>query len=100
MEDLCQGGKFINPVFTGKLAIYLSWYLPGRSYQDWRPSPLCCYKPLLGSVKDVSSSDSTSVHLVVDHLEFRETDDLVWCLDQTTREEVDCLCGVLAVANV
>jgi hypothetical protein len=91
---------FINPIFTGKLVIYPAWYLPGRSYQDWRPCLYAATNTLLGGVKDISSSDGTSMHLVVYHLELGEADDLVWCLYQATSEEVNGLCGVLAVADV
>lgn len=40
------------------------------------------------------------MHLVVDHLELRESNDLEWRLDQATSVEVDGLGAVLAVADV
>jgi hypothetical protein len=40
------------------------------------------------------------VHLVVDHLELRKTNDLEGCLDHATSEEVNGLGAVLAVTDV
>jgi hypothetical protein len=55
---------------------------------------------LSGGVEDVSSSNGTGMHLIVHHLELGKTDDLVWCLDQTTSEEINSFCAVLSVADI
>jgi len=55
---------------------------------------------LLRCIKDISSSNGTLVHEVVDHWQFRETDDLEWCLDETAAEEFDGFGGVAAVADI
>jgi len=88
-----------------KLAIHSTWY-PFRTHlATLAPLSLvdldqATFDILLGGVKDVSSSDGTSVHLVVYHLELGEPNDLEGCLDQPTSKEFDSLCTVLAVADV
>ena len=92
--------KFIDPVLTGKLAIYPTWYRPVVLIRIGAVHRKVAASDLLGGVKDVASSDGTSVHLVVDHLQLGQTDDLEWCLDQATSEEFDGLCAVLAISDV
>jgi hypothetical protein len=55
---------------------------------------------LLARVQDVSARDLARLHLVVDHLQLRQADDLEWGLDEAAREEVNRLCAVLAVTDV
>jgi hypothetical protein len=55
---------------------------------------------LFAGVQDISSSDLTLVHLIVDHLKLRKSNDLEWCLDQAASVEVNGFGAVLAIADV
>jgi hypothetical protein len=55
---------------------------------------------LLARVQDVSARDLARLHLVVDHLQLRQADDLERRLDEAAREKVNRLGAVLAVANI
>jgi hypothetical protein len=55
---------------------------------------------LSGSVQDVSASDSALLHLVVNHLELRKSDDLEGCLDETTTVELDRFAAILTVTDI
>lgn len=54
----------------------------------------------LRRVNDVSSSDLALVHQVVHLLQLAQANDLEWCLDDATAEELNGLGRVLAVTDV
>jgi hypothetical protein len=84
--------KFIIIIVIIRISIYKN-----PSY-DYEILALC--RHLSRCIQDVSSSNLSLVHLVVDHLELRETDNLEGSLDQATGVEVNGLGAVLAVAHI
>jgi hypothetical protein len=88
--------NFIIIIGIMKISIYRN------SSYDYEILALCRFHHhhLSRGIQDVSSSNLSLVHLVVDHLELRETDDLEGSLDQATGVEVNGLGAVLAVAHV
>jgi hypothetical protein len=52
------------------------------------------------SVQDIASSNFSFVHLIVNHLKLRKTDNLEGSMDQATAVEFDGLGAVLAVTHV
>ena len=55
---------------------------------------------LLARVNNVTASDLVLMHQVVDTLQLGKTDNLVRRLDEATLVEVECLRGILTVADV
>jgi hypothetical protein len=56
--------------------------------------------PLLRSIYNILPRNRTRLHLIINHLQLRQADDLVRRLDEPAAEEVDRLGRVLAVADV
>lgn len=64
------------------------------------PSRICVGSTLLGCVEDVAARNGAGVHLVVDHLQLGEADDLEGGFDEAAGEEVDGFGAVFTVAYV
>ena len=61
---------------------------------------LVSFHRLFRRIQNITSDNLTLVHLIVHHLELRETYNLEWSLDQATSEEFNGLGTVLSVSNV
>ena len=79
-----------NPSASPELSSHrITWRLTTSPFQG-----------LLRSINDVSSSDLALVHELVHLVQFAQSARLIWCIDQTTSEELDGLCRVASITDV
>lgn len=56
--------------------------------------------PLLGGINNITTSNSTLVHQIINHLQLRKTDNLEGRFNNSTAVELQCLGGIASVSDV